>query len=43
MVEMHSKKSQSYRNNAIDKFHEARNSIMFTSDVSARGVYEKML
>jgi len=38
VVEMHSRKSQSYRNKASDRFREARNGIMFTSDVSARGV-----
>ena len=41
VVEMHSRKSQSYRNNASNKFREALSGIMFTSDVSARGEYKK--
>lgn len=35
---MHSKKSQSYRSRIADKFKNDSNVIMFSSDVSARGV-----
>jgi len=38
VIELHSKKSQSYRNKASDRFRKAKNGILFTSDVSARGV-----
>jgi ATP-dependent RNA helicase MSS116 len=38
VIELHSRKSQSYRNNASDKFRQAKSGILFTSDVSARGV-----
>ena len=39
VVELHSKKSQSYRNRASEEFRQAKsNIILFTSDVSARGV-----
>lgn len=38
VIEIHSKKSQGYRNKASDKFRKAKRGILFTSDVSARGV-----
>lgn len=38
VIELHSKKSQGYRNKASDKFRKAKRAILFTSDVSARGV-----
>ena len=38
VIELHSRKSQSYRNTASDKFRQAKSAILFTSDVSARGV-----
>ena len=38
IVELHSKKSQSSRNTASENFRLAKNAILFTSDVSARGV-----
>ena len=38
IFELHSKKSQSSRNTASDAFREATNAILFTSDVSARGI-----
>jgi len=38
VIELHSKKSQSYRTKASDKFRNAKKGILFTSDVSARGV-----
>ncbi len=38
VIEIHSKKSQSQRNKASEKFRKARRAVMFTSDVSARGV-----
>jgi ATP-dependent RNA helicase MSS116 len=38
VIELHSKKSQSYRNNASNTFREAKKAVLFTSDVSARGV-----
>ena len=38
VIELHSKKSQSYRNRASDEFRSASSGILFTSDVSARGV-----
>jgi superfamily II DNA/RNA helicase len=38
VIELHSKKSQSYRNKASDTFRNANKGVLFTSDVSARGV-----
>jgi len=38
VIELHSKKSQSYRNKASEQFRSAERGILFTSDVSARGV-----
>jgi ATP-dependent RNA helicase MSS116 len=38
IVEIHSRKSQANRNKASDKFRAAKFAILFTSDVSARGV-----
>jgi len=38
VTEIHSKKSQGYRNKASDKFRKCKSGILFTSDVSARGV-----
>ena len=38
VIELHSRKSQSYRNTASEKFRKAKRAILFTSDVSARGV-----
>jgi len=38
VIEIHSKKSQSYRTNASEKFRKIKNGILLTSDVSARGV-----
>lgn len=38
IVEIHSRKSQANRNRASDKFRAATSAILFTSDVSARGV-----
>eukprot|EP00559_Dactyliosolen_fragilissimus_P006117 CAMPEP_0184870256 /NCGR_PEP_ID=MMETSP0580-20130426/36898_1 /TAXON_ID=1118495 /ORGANISM="Dactyliosolen fragilissimus" /LENGTH=614 /DNA_ID=CAMNT_0027372241 /DNA_START=303 /DNA_END=2147 /DNA_ORIENTATION=- len=38
VIELHSKKSQSYRNKASDKFRNGTGNVLFTSDVSARGV-----
>lgn len=38
IVEMHSRKSQSYRTKAADQFRKNTNVIMVSSDVSARGV-----
>jgi len=38
VIELHSKKSQSYRNRASEQFRSASSAILFTSDVSARGV-----
>jgi len=38
VIELHSRKSQAYRNKASDKFRKAKSAILFTSDVSARGV-----
>ena len=35
--ELHSKKSQSYRNRVSDDFRKAKRGVLFTSDVSARG------
>jgi len=36
--ELHSKKSQGYRNRVSDEFRKATTGVLFTSDVSARGV-----
>jgi len=38
IIDLHSKKSQSSRNTASDNFRRAKNAILFTSDLSARGV-----
>ena len=38
VLELHSRKSQSYRTKTADKFRAAEEAILFTSDVSARGV-----
>jgi ATP-dependent RNA helicase MSS116 len=38
VIELHSKKSQTYRNKASDTFRNAAKGVLFTSDVSARGV-----
>jgi ATP-dependent RNA helicase MSS116, mitochondrial len=38
VLEMHSKKTQSYRNTVSQRFREMKRGAMFTSDVSARGV-----
>jgi len=38
VFEMHSGKSQSYRTNTSGKFRNAKNGIMFSSDVTARGL-----
>ena len=38
VIEIHSRKSQANRNRASDKFRAAKSAILFTSDVSARGV-----
>lgn len=38
VIELHSKKSQSSRNTASSNFRQAKNAILFTSDLSARGV-----
>ena len=38
VIEIHSRKSQANRNKASDKFRAAKSGILFTSDVSARGV-----
>ena len=38
VVEMHSRKSQSARTKAADQFRAGTRCIMFSSDVSARGV-----
>lgn len=37
-IELHSKKSQSSRNTSSSSFRQAKNAILFTSDLSARGV-----
>ena len=36
--ELHSKKTQGYRNRVSDEFRQAKTGVLFTSDVSARGV-----
>jgi ATP-dependent RNA helicase MSS116 len=38
VLEIHSRKSQSYREKASEKFRKALSGVLFTSDVSARGV-----
>ncbi|KAL7544710.1 hypothetical protein ACHAWF_008071 [Thalassiosira exigua] len=38
VLEIHSKKSQSYRNRVSEQFRSATSAILLTSDVSARGV-----
>eukprot|EP00548_Thalassiothrix_antarctica_P001302 CAMPEP_0194144574 /NCGR_PEP_ID=MMETSP0152-20130528/13613_1 /TAXON_ID=1049557 /ORGANISM="Thalassiothrix antarctica, Strain L6-D1" /LENGTH=683 /DNA_ID=CAMNT_0038844493 /DNA_START=151 /DNA_END=2202 /DNA_ORIENTATION=- len=38
VIELHSRKSQTYRNKASEKFRVAKQAVLFTSDVSARGV-----
>ena len=38
MFEIHSRKSQSHRSKISGKFREGRSCIMFTSDVTARGM-----
>ena len=38
VIELHSKKSQSSRNTASENFKRAKNAILFTSDLSARGI-----
>jgi len=38
VLEIHSRKSQSQRTKVSDKFRDGKNLIMFTSDVSARGM-----
>jgi ATP-dependent RNA helicase MSS116 len=38
ILEMHSRKSQAQRQKTSDAFKNAINGIMFTSDVSARGM-----
>ena len=38
VLEMHSRKSQPYRTRTADEFRKRSNVVMFTSDVSARGM-----
>ena len=38
VIELHSKKTQGYRNRMSDAFRNAETGVLFTSDVSARGV-----
>lgn len=38
VIELHSRKSQGHRNKASDTFRNAKRGVLFTSDVSARGV-----
>eukprot|EP00977_Amphora_coffeiformis_P007817 scaffold1717_cov169-Amphora_coffeaeformis.AAC.12 len=38
VMELHSKKTQTYRNRVSDQFRKTKRGILFTSDVSARGV-----
>lgn len=38
VIELHSKKAQGYRNRASEQFRSASSGVLFTSDVSARGV-----
>jgi ATP-dependent RNA helicase MSS116, mitochondrial len=37
VLELHSKKSQGFRNRISDEFRQAKSGVLFTSDVSARG------
>jgi ATP-dependent RNA helicase MSS116 len=37
-IEIHSRKSQAQRTRSSDKFRKSRSAVMFSSDVSARGV-----
>ena len=39
VIELHSRKSQTYRNKASEKFRNAKRGVLFTSDVSARGKF----
>lgn len=39
VLEIHSRKTQGYRNQASEKFRKAKSSVLFTSDVSARGEF----
>lgn len=41
VLELHSKKTQSYRTRVSDKFRAMKRGVLFTSDVSARGTYER--
>lgn len=38
MLEIHSRKSQGHRNKVSDQFRNGQGLVMFTSDVSARGM-----
>lgn len=38
VLEMHSRKTQGYRTKTSDQFRESKKAIMFTSDVTARGM-----
>ena len=38
VLEMHSRKTQTYRTHVAAEFSKGQNNILFTSDVSARGV-----
>lgn len=38
VLEIHSRKSQSHRNRISERFRNGRGLVMFTSDVSARGM-----
>jgi len=38
VLEIHSRKNQDVRSNTSDRFRQAQQAVMFTSDVSARGV-----
>jgi ATP-dependent RNA helicase MSS116 len=38
VIELHSKKSQSSRNTATENFKKAKDAILFTSDLSSRGI-----
>jgi len=38
VLEIHSRKSQAVRKRASDKFRDAKNAVLFSSDVSARGM-----
>jgi ATP-dependent RNA helicase MSS116, mitochondrial len=39
VLELHSKKTQSYRNRVSEDFRNAKQGVLFTSDVSARGTF----